>query len=63
MREAEEAPDVTRQFARYVFLDVVAFSHNRSAEAQSQIIRELNKIVRDSLSETGVNSDIRTLLL
>ena len=57
MSEAEEQmPKVARLFARYVFLDVVQFSHNRSAEAQSHIISELNRIVRETLSEFGVDN-------
>jgi class 3 adenylate cyclase len=34
---------------QYVFLDVVGFTHNRSVEAQSDIISALNTIVKESL--------------
>ncbi|HWS71448.1 MAG TPA: adenylate/guanylate cyclase domain-containing protein [Thermoanaerobaculia bacterium] len=36
--------------AKYVFLDVVKFTVNRSVEAQSDIVATLNSIVRDSLA-------------
>lgn len=58
----ETKPSVTRRFTRYVFLDVVGFSYNRSAEAQSDIIGVLNRAVRDSLSECGVVDETRILL-
>lgn len=40
--------------AKYIFLDVVGFTHNRSVEAQSDIVNALNKIVRDSVSEHNI---------
>ena len=48
--------EVIRRYAKYIFLDVVLFS-NRSAEAQSDIVTQLNGIVRQSLEKHGVNSD------
>src|SRR5882724_111213 len=48
---------VVRQYAKYVFLDVVQFSHERSAEAQSDIVHSLNEIIRSSLSAQGIETD------
>src|SRR6476661_4935211 len=62
MSEGKENAEVTRRFARYVFLDVVRFSYNRSAETQSDIIVELNKLVMDSLLHCSVRPETRTLL-
>jgi len=33
---------------KYIFLDIVGFSHNRSVQAQASIIANLNGIVRDA---------------
>jgi hypothetical protein len=35
--------------AKYVFLDIVAFTHNRSVEAQSEIVGVLNSIIKASV--------------
>jgi len=48
MREAESIP------AKYIFLDIVGFSHGRSVEAQTDLIFALNNLVRDSLTQNGV---------
>lgn len=37
--------------AKYVFLDVVGFTHTRSVEAQAEIVRMLNGIVKGSVSK------------
>jgi class 3 adenylate cyclase len=47
---------------KYVFLDVVAFSYQRSIEAQSDIIGRLNVIVRKSLATLNISAD-QTILL
>jgi len=47
--------EVVRQYAKYLFLDVVQFS-KRSAEAQSEIVQQLNEIVNQSLESNGVDS-------
>jgi hypothetical protein len=45
-KREESAPTVS---AKYIFLDVVGFSHQRSIEAQSEIVAALNSIVHASL--------------
>jgi len=39
---------------KYVFLDVVGFTHNRSVETQSDIVRSLNAIVKTSLQANSI---------
>jgi len=48
--------------AKYIFLDVVGFSHRRSVEAQTDIIKSLNKIVKKSILDNGVSDDKLILL-
>jgi adenylate/guanylate cyclase family protein len=48
MSEAKTSP------AKYVFLDVVSFTRNRSVEAQSDIVEALNGIVTRSISELEI---------
>lgn len=62
MSTEQNVPDVIRRFTRYVFLDVVAFSHKRSAQAQAHIVNELNRMVRDALLEFRIEPKDRTLL-
>ncbi len=40
--------------AKYIFLDVVSFTKNRSIEAQSDIVSALNSLVKTSISEQGI---------
>ncbi len=40
--------------AKYVFLDIVGFTRNRSVEAQSDIVGYLNGIVNDSLASSQI---------
>jgi len=47
------ARSVVRRYAKYIFLDVVGFS-KRSAEAQSDIVNQLNAIVREALNACQV---------
>lgn len=42
---------------KYIFLDVVGYSHNRTVEAQTDIVATLNQIVRDSTSHDGLTAD------
>lgn len=44
-------------YNRYIFLDVVKYSFNRTVEAQSEIIENLNKIVRSSINNFEINSN------
>jgi hypothetical protein len=48
MSEAKTIP------AKYIFLDIVGFTNNRSAEAQSHIVEVLNHIVEKSIVEHGL---------
>ncbi len=48
MSEATTSP------AKYVFLDVVSFTRNRSVEAQSDIVEALNGIVTHSIDELEI---------
>jgi hypothetical protein len=56
MSEAQTIP------AKYIFLDVVRFSHERSVEAQTDIVYSLNNIVKKSISKNQV-SDEKLILL
>lgn len=42
---------------RYIFMDIVDFSINRTVEAQSEIIEVLNNIVKDATSEQNLPDD------
>jgi len=48
--------------AKYVFLDVVAYSKGRTIEAQSHIIETLNAAIRDAVGASGVAKE-QVLLL
>lgn len=48
MVEAQTVP------AKYIFMDVVGFTHERSVEAQSDIVHALNQIVDTSIAEHEV---------
>jgi len=39
---------------KYVFLDILGFTKDRSVEAQSDIIKEMNRIVEESLSSFSI---------
>lgn len=43
--------------AKYIFLDIVGFTHNRSVEAQSDIIKALNEIVESVIKEHEISKD------
>jgi class 3 adenylate cyclase len=53
--------DVVRRYAKYIFLDVISFSE-RSAEAQSAIVKQLNAILHAALKEASVNEQDRILI-
>lgn len=48
--------------AKYVFLDIVGFSENRTVEAQTDIIGVLNDIVRKAIHDTKIQEKSRILL-
>ncbi len=53
---------VKRSYAKYVFLDVVNFS-KRSAEAQSEIVQHLVRLVRESLALHDIKADEHCILI
>jgi class 3 adenylate cyclase len=55
--EINKTSEVKTIPAKYIFLDVVGFTHNRSVEAQSDIIDALNKLVELSVLEQGIPKD------
>jgi class 3 adenylate cyclase len=46
-----------RVSVKYIFLDIVGYSHQRSVEAQADIIGILNKLVRDSVKEHHIDQE------
>jgi class 3 adenylate cyclase len=48
--------------AKYIFLDVVGFTQNRSVEAQTEIIGVLNAVVLEAVSGHKISDDDRILL-
>jgi class 3 adenylate cyclase len=48
--------------AKYIFLDIVGFTHNRSIEAQTDIIGVLNSIVLEAVSRYCIDAENRILL-
>jgi class 3 adenylate cyclase len=41
---------------KYIFLDIVKFTHRRNVEAQSDIVRVLNRIVRESIKKNAIDA-------
>jgi class 3 adenylate cyclase len=54
--------NVETALARYVFLDIVSFTQNRSVEAQSDLVAAINSMVRSSLTELNIPKE-NTILL
>lgn len=52
----ENKPEIIRHKIKYVFLDVVKFS-KKYAEAQSDIVRQLNKLTSQALDEHQITQD------
>ena len=48
--------------AKYIFLDIVGFTHNRSVEAQTDLISVLNLIVLEAVSIQKIDPENRILL-
>ena len=42
---------------KYIFLDVVNYSHERSVEAQTEIINTLNRIVKEAIEPFNLNQE------
>src|SRR5262245_44600004 len=47
---------------KYVFLDVVGFTYNRSVETQSDIVRSLNAIVKASIQANSIPEENQILI-
>lgn len=47
------------EHVEYIFLDVVRFTHNRSVEAQTDIISALNQIVKKSIEDNKIKETER----
>lgn len=56
MNESRTAP------AKYVFLDIVGYTNNRTVEAQSDLISKVNNVVTTALTNFEINSDQIILL-
>lgn len=52
-----KTPEATSVRAKYIFIDVDDFTFDRSAEAQSDIIRALNSIVKTIIKELGITTE------
>jgi len=48
---------VTTIEAKHIFIDIVSYTHNRSVEAQSDIISVLNNIVTNSIGDKNIDKD------
>jgi class 3 adenylate cyclase len=55
-------PEVKTKSAKYIFLDVVGFTQNRSVEAQTDIIEVLNRVVLEVISKYKIEPNDRILL-
>ncbi len=58
----EKEPEPRTSFVKYVFLDVIDFTRNRSVEAQSDIVYRLNEIVRAAVIENQIPDEARLYL-
>src|SRR3989344_1508069 len=47
---------------KYIFLDIVNYSSNRTVEAQTDIITNLNKIVKEVLNYHQISDDTHILI-
>lgn len=62
LREASSANIEGILPVKYVFLDVVGFTHNRSVETQSDIVRSLNAIVNASIQANCIPEENQILI-
>lgn len=44
--------------AKHIFIDIVEYTHERCVEAQSDLIEILNKIVKESVKELGIDDSL-----
>src|SRR5258705_5766691 len=49
---------VTTIEAKHIFIDVVNYTHNRSVEAQTEIINSLNKVVIDTAKHFKLSNNM-----
>ena len=56
MNKASESEEMTCS-TKYIFLDVVQFTHQRNVEAQSDIVRALNNIVLESVEKNSIDKE------
>ncbi|HKO36391.1 MAG TPA: adenylate/guanylate cyclase domain-containing protein [Pyrinomonadaceae bacterium] len=54
--------DVATAAVKYLFLDVVGFTKDRSVEAQTEIVVALNDAVRGALSDLGIAAEATILI-
>jgi hypothetical protein len=57
-----DSDNIEKCYTRYVFLDVVNYTYKRTTEAQSYIIKILNKIVSSILNSMQIESEDYVLL-
>jgi len=50
-------PEAQTVQAKYIFLDIVGFTHERSIEAQSDIIGVLNRLVREAVEAQDIDKE------
>lgn len=48
--------------AKHIFIDIVSYTHNRSVEAQTDLIEYLNEIVKTTLKEKQIKSHQRIFI-
>jgi class 3 adenylate cyclase len=48
--------------AKYIFLDIVGFTHARFTEAQADIVKQLNEIVSETIKRKSISDDKRIFL-
>lgn len=54
--------ETVTKFAKYIFLDIVGFTHNRSVEAQTELMEVLNRLVLEAVSMHKIGSERRIYL-
>ncbi|HPC03418.1 MAG TPA: adenylate/guanylate cyclase domain-containing protein [Syntrophales bacterium] len=54
--------DIQTSSIKYIYLDIVGFTKNRSVEAQSDLIIKLNSIIRRTIEEFGIGKEERIFI-
>lgn len=60
--QKEREPETKTAFVKYIFLDVIEFTRDRSVEAQSDIVYGLNEIVRAAVIDNQIPDEARLYL-